>query len=205
MAEISHGLVLGIISATHPQYVFLAENNSILIEKKLVRTRMTGNRIIPSVRSCLDEIGCGIQSVDTFLALSGPGSMTGIRVGLAPVRAWAYTSGKSVVTLDTLSVLAEGFERPTLALMSAGQVNWWIQAFSGSISDTPRLVDRSKLYDYDKIDWNWVTPSRIEPKHAKKITQSPTPTQVLSSMNSAPATNWVKARPRYLFELSKNG
>lgn len=205
MAEVSSGLTLGIISVTHPQYVFLAENNSILIEKKLVRTRMTGNRIIPSVRSCLDEIGCGIESVETFLALSGPGSMTGIRVGLAPIRAWAYASGKGVVVLDTLSVLANGFERPTLALVSAGQVNWWAQAFSGDMSDTPRLIDRSMISDYDKTEWTWVSPSSIEPRHAKKIIHSPTPQQALSAMDSVSATNWVKAGPRYLFELTPNG
>lgn len=206
MAEISdNGLILGILSVTLPQYVFLAENGTVLIEKKLVRTRMTGNRIVPSVKSCLDELNLGIESVDTFLALSGPGSMTGIRAGLAPIRAWAWASGKNVLMLPTLPVLASGFTKPTLALISAGRNRWWGQAFSGNMNDTPRIMNNDRLEAYDKPEWTWVSPNEPITKNAKVIKHAPTPQQVVEMINITTPSSWTRAIPQYLFEMEYNG
>ncbi len=204
MDKVSHGLTLGILSVAQPQYVFLAENGRILIEKEIKRTRLTGNRIIPSIKSCLDEINSSIKSIDTFMALSGPGSMTGIRAGLAPIRAWGYVSNKNVLLLPTLSVLAYGFEKPVLALMAAGKDKWWGQAFSGDMKDTPRIMDEEKLKDYDNCDWTWISPAKVEPKQASVIKHFPIPKQVISIMDDYESTSWMRALPQYLFEITND-
>ncbi len=61
---------------------------------------------MPLVDALLEDSGCPIQDIDVFAVTTGPGSFTGIRIGVSAVKAMAYALDKPVVGLTTLDVLA---------------------------------------------------------------------------------------------------
>ncbi len=54
----------------------------------------------------LDSRGCRLADIDCFAAASGPGSFTGVRIGLACVKGLAEATGKPVVPVSNLQALA---------------------------------------------------------------------------------------------------
>ena len=58
------------------------------------------------VRELLERNGVGLGEVDCFAAASGPGSFTGVRVGLACVKGLAEATGKRAVAVSNLEALA---------------------------------------------------------------------------------------------------
>jgi len=64
------------------------------------------SRIFRQVEFLLEELALGLGQVDLFAVSSGPGSFTGLRVGLAAVKAWAEVYDKPVVGISALEAIA---------------------------------------------------------------------------------------------------
>jgi tRNA threonylcarbamoyladenosine biosynthesis protein TsaB len=64
--------------------------------------------LLPAVDRVLSACGLALSEVDAFVAASGPGSFTGLRVGLTTVKAWAEVFGKPVAGVSRLQGL--GFQ-----------------------------------------------------------------------------------------------
>jgi tRNA threonylcarbamoyladenosine biosynthesis protein TsaB len=63
--------------------------------------------LLPAVEQALKQGGVGMKGVEGFGAAAGPGSFTGVRVGLTTVKAWVEVYGKPVVAVSRLKALAE--------------------------------------------------------------------------------------------------
>ena len=61
--------------------------------------------LLPAVLECLKESGLQMEQVDVYAAAAGPGSFTGVRVGLTSVKAWAEVYGKRIVAVSRLEAL----------------------------------------------------------------------------------------------------
>jgi len=62
--------------------------------------------LLPAVRECLEDSGLEMEQVDAYAAAAGPGSFTGVRVGLTSVKAWAEVYGKRIAPVSRLEALA---------------------------------------------------------------------------------------------------
>jgi tRNA threonylcarbamoyladenosine biosynthesis protein TsaB len=62
--------------------------------------------LLPAVRECLQGSGLQMEDVDAYVAAAGPGSFTGVRVGLTTVKAWGEVSGKRIAAVSRLEALA---------------------------------------------------------------------------------------------------
>jgi tRNA threonylcarbamoyladenosine biosynthesis protein TsaB len=62
--------------------------------------------LLPAVRDCLGVCGLGMQDVEAYAVAAGPGSFTGVRVGLTTVKAWGEVYGRPIVAVSRLEVLA---------------------------------------------------------------------------------------------------
>ena len=67
--------------------------------------------LMPMVERALDFAGVSLRDLDALAAVTGPGSFTGIRIGVATVKAMAHGSGKPCVSVDALEALAESTGR----------------------------------------------------------------------------------------------
>lgn len=65
-----------------------------------------GQRLPLELTRALDEAGVTIDAVDLFAVVAGPGSFTGLRVGIATIQGLAMAGQKKVVAVSALEVLA---------------------------------------------------------------------------------------------------
>jgi tRNA threonylcarbamoyladenosine biosynthesis protein TsaB len=69
--------------------------------------------LLPAVGAALGKAGFRMDEVGGFAVAAGPGSFTGVRVGLASVKAWAERYGKPVAGVSRLEALAAQASRPS--------------------------------------------------------------------------------------------
>ena len=62
--------------------------------------------LLPAVRRLLDRTGLSLSELDAYAVGSGPGSFTGLRVGLTTVKAWAEIYPKPIVAVSRLAAFA---------------------------------------------------------------------------------------------------
>jgi tRNA threonylcarbamoyladenosine biosynthesis protein TsaB len=64
--------------------------------------------IMPAVDAALDAAGLRCGDVDVFAAVAGPGSFTGVRIGVCAVKALCLAAGRPCARVDALEAIAEG-------------------------------------------------------------------------------------------------
>src|SRR5215475_6394136 len=80
-------------------------------------------QLVPQIQSLLGKHKLSKHDVDAFVVISGPGSFTGLRVGLAAIKGLAEILQKPIVPVSLLEVVAvaAGVEGDVLALLDAGR------------------------------------------------------------------------------------
>jgi tRNA threonylcarbamoyl adenosine modification protein YeaZ len=63
--------------------------------------------LLPAVGRCLEHAGLSMKDVGLYAAAAGPGSFTGIRIGLTTVKAWSEVYGCPIVAVSRLHALAQ--------------------------------------------------------------------------------------------------
>lgn len=101
--------VLGIDTALPFGAVGLSENGQILYEEKIPIRPGGGERIPALIAKALQTVGWRPEDLDLVVAGRGPGSYTGIRVGLAIGKGLAYSLGIPLTGVSTLLALAANY------------------------------------------------------------------------------------------------
>jgi len=80
-------------------------------------------QLVPQIAALLEKHGLSKNQIDAFVVVSGPGSFTGLRVGLAAIKALAEILQKPIVPVSFLEVvaLAAGIDGRIIALLDAGR------------------------------------------------------------------------------------
>lgn len=68
--------------------------------------------LLVAVENCLKKASLDLRAVDVFSVATGPGSFTGLRVGITAVKAWAELYGKPAVGVSRLEVMARSCPAP---------------------------------------------------------------------------------------------
>jgi tRNA threonylcarbamoyl adenosine modification protein YeaZ len=92
------------------------------------------NSLLADIAATLEEAGLSLQDVELLACASGPGSFTGLRIGIATLKALAATLGLPCVGVSTLQAVAHaaGPSHATVALLPAGRGELFSQMFSVS-------------------------------------------------------------------------
>ena len=107
--------------------------------------------ILPMTEEAYRRAGLSLQQTDLFAAVVGPGSFTGVRIGVSTVKALAHAQGKKCVAVDALEAMAAGVQ-PFSGLLCpiqdarAGQV--YGTAFRGETRQRLLPDEPLKLEDY---------------------------------------------------------
>jgi tRNA threonylcarbamoyladenosine biosynthesis protein TsaB len=80
-------------------------------------------QLVPQIAGLLAKHGLSKKDIDAFVVASGPGSFTGLRVGLAAIKALAEILGKPIAAVSLLEAiaLAAGSQGRLTALLDAGR------------------------------------------------------------------------------------
>jgi tRNA threonylcarbamoyladenosine biosynthesis protein TsaB len=104
--------------------------------------RAAAAQLMPAMDRMLREAALDLRAVRTILVVNGPGSFTGIRVGLSTAKGLAHATGLPIVSISRLAVLASlGDRQPeSLAVLDAGRNEFYA-----------RRGEREWLASYDEI------------------------------------------------------
>ena len=99
--------VLALDTTTRSGSVALIDDQRIESERGGDATRTHAERLPQEILSLLAEHQLSTPDIDLFAVASGPGSFTGLRVGIATVQGLALVHGRRVVGVSALEALAQ--------------------------------------------------------------------------------------------------
>lgn len=146
--------ILAIDTATEVCSVAILEDNNVIKEKTLEAVNTHSVALMPLVQEILNECNLTINDIDLFACDKGPGSFTGIRIGLSTVKAFCDVTNKPCVGITSLEGFAYKFKNKIdsdyciCSLLNANHNNAYCGIFS---FENGKLV---QIHDYfsDSID-----------------------------------------------------
>lgn len=121
---------LAIETATEACSVALFEDGRLLGHDHRVLGRGHAERLVPMIAALPDK-----GKAQRILVSRGPGSFTGVRIGIATARALGIAWGAEVLGYPTLSLVAARCWQPTpqpvTVCMNGGHGEWFVQNFDG--------------------------------------------------------------------------
>ncbi|MCM1024307.1 MAG: tRNA (adenosine(37)-N6)-threonylcarbamoyltransferase complex dimerization subunit type 1 TsaB [Prevotella sp.] len=99
-------IILGIDTSGKTASAAVCSENAVLAQTT-VYTKLTHSQVIlPVCKDVLKSAGLELPDVDIIAAAAGPGSYTGLRIGIAAVKAMCFALDKPCVGISTLEALA---------------------------------------------------------------------------------------------------
>ena len=126
-------------------------DRTILIEHTGDASRTHGERLPRELMAVLEHARVDLREIDRFAVSTGPGSFTGLRVGIATIQGLAFAQKKLVVAVSSFEALAfptSGLRPPASAATAA-----WIDARRGEVFATL----------YDAAGRELATPTSLKP------------------------------------------
>ena len=97
--------ILGIETATKTGGVAIVSETGVLAEYTLNIEVTHSERLMSTVDRVLKDTGFTLANMDGFGVSMGPGSFTGLRIGLSTIKGLAFATGKPVAAVPTLKAL----------------------------------------------------------------------------------------------------
>jgi tRNA threonylcarbamoyladenosine biosynthesis protein TsaB len=137
--------VLAFDTATARGSVALVGEDGVCAEARVESAHRHSRWLLGTVEALLRGLDLAPADLDAFAVTVGPGSFTGLRVGLSSVQGLAVATGRPCVgrcTLDVLAVSAEGTAPIVVPLMDAfrGEVYWAVYGPAGAPPPEPRVA-----------------------------------------------------------------
>jgi len=122
-------------------------------------------QLVPQIAAMLMQHGLTKDQIDGFAVASGPGSFTGLRVGLAAVKGLAEILGKPIVAISRLEVVARSGKRQgkVISALDAGRSEVYLGEYDLSERASltvERLVSREEFLSTAR-ETKVVTPDRV--------------------------------------------
>jgi tRNA threonylcarbamoyladenosine biosynthesis protein TsaB len=117
--------------------------SNVIASESQAMKRGHAEALMPLIARVMKEAGIPFAALDRIAVTSGPGSFTGLRVGLSAARGIGLAASKPVVGLTTLSayaapIVSEGAEQPVISAIDARHDHVYLQAVSGNGSSLVR-------------------------------------------------------------------
>ncbi|MDR1440458.1 MAG: tRNA (adenosine(37)-N6)-threonylcarbamoyltransferase complex dimerization subunit type 1 TsaB [Clostridiales bacterium] len=98
--------ILAIDTSGAPVSVAVAEDGKLLERIWLEHGRTHSETLMPCIEQTMAGLGLGADSFGAFAAVVGPGSFTGLRIGVSAIKAMAYARGVQTLGVSSLGSLA---------------------------------------------------------------------------------------------------
>jgi tRNA threonylcarbamoyladenosine biosynthesis protein TsaB len=189
--------------------------SQIIAQESQAMKRGHAEALMPLIARVMKASGIAFTSLDRIAVTTGPGSFTGLRVGLSAARGIALAADKPVVGLTTLTafaapIVAENGEHPIISAIDARHDHVYFQVVSGDGSPlikpkvapieealdasrlgTPHVVGNAANILADRWPPSAPPPFKVDPRAAPDITW-------VAWVGAAVSPEAAPARPYYL-------
>ena len=138
--------LLTVDTSTNVFSIALSEDATVLGEESGDAGPSTSAAIPSLIRSLFNHAGFKPEDLDAFAVTVGPGSFTGVRIGIALVKGLAFAAGKPVVPISSLELLAMNARKspvPVCTMFDARKGEVYTATFSFMDGMKPILIEKA--------------------------------------------------------------
>ena len=142
--------ILAVESSCDIASVSLLEDNNLILELKEFSTANHSEALMPLIDKLLKKTNTTLDDISLFAVDNGPGSFTGIRIGLATIKAFCDVKDKQCVAVSSLEALSYTCEEDGLicSMIDAKHGNVYFGLFEKNAGKYTKLQD----FAFDNIE-----------------------------------------------------
>ncbi|MDD7765391.1 MAG: tRNA (adenosine(37)-N6)-threonylcarbamoyltransferase complex dimerization subunit type 1 TsaB [Peptoniphilaceae bacterium] len=142
--------ILAIDTSTTHSCCSVMENDYIVGEFSINQSMSHNEILLDMVQEMLSKLNIDISEIDLYVAVTGPGSFTGIRIGVTTAKALAMALNKPIVSVNTLEAMSFGVfsENKKIPIIDArgGRVYYGVyKGYDNCEIEKPDLMDIDEL------------------------------------------------------------
>ena len=124
------------------------------------RSVQHSEKLVPTVVELCKDANLDTKDIDLLMCTRGPGSFTGLRIGMAAFKGMAFALGKPIVSVSTLQAYAscvEGYEGAIVSVIDAKKQRWYLAAFDRTTDQDGKACLNRLTADTDGTEADLVT------------------------------------------------
>jgi tRNA threonylcarbamoyladenosine biosynthesis protein TsaB len=171
-------------------------SNKMIAQESQAMKRGHAEALMPLVARVMKQAGIAFAALDRIAATTGPGSFTGLRVGLSAARGIALAANKPVVGITTLAAYAaphvsEHGEHPIISVIDARHDHVYLQVVSGRGESlvTPRVAPMAEALAASRFGAPHLAGNAANLVAERWPKEAPAPAKV--DQQAAPDIAWV--------------
>jgi len=152
------GLILSIETAISVCSVALHLEGKLVGSLELHQDNVHAQKLMPLVKALLVQSGVGTEGLDAIAISAGPGSYTGLRIGVSTAKGLAYAHDLPLIAVDTLDALAYRVRETVeigdfiIPLIDARRMEVYQKVLNGSMEEVsplePLIIDAESFSAY---------------------------------------------------------
>lgn len=158
----AHDMTIGIYKDTEELYLLTEENDNDLSEK-----------LLPAIKKAFESISMTIKDIDRIYVVDGPGSFTGIRIGITVAKIVAWALKKEIIPISKLELIAstDTNGKNKLALIDARHDHVYAGMYDATLNSvmedcytsieeiSPKISEDTVVISSDSFDFETMIPN----------------------------------------------
>ena len=171
--------ILAIDTSTMISTVTISDGVEIIGDFNVNQQKTHSESLVPMIESLLSLLGMKIADIDKFVIAKGPGSFTGLRIGMTIAKTLAQVGNKDLIPVSTLLALANNSSSNSLKLpmIDARGDRVYAACFDGDFNE----LIKEDLYNIDDL--------------ARLVNDLDQQVELIGTMNEKYRDKFTKARP----------
>jgi tRNA threonylcarbamoyladenosine biosynthesis protein TsaB len=131
-----------------------SQMSSDILASEILPGRSASERLVPAIRLLIEGAGVGLDSLGAIAVVHGPGSFTGVRVGVSAAKGLCEALGVPLIAVSKLAVIAETgplslpdqpHGQPTCVLLDAGRGEFYYGEYLHGVCRREALLTREQV------------------------------------------------------------
>ena len=208
--------ILAIDTATDTATAAVTDGGRLIGECILNHKKTHSQKLMVLIERMMSDLELDMADIDLFAAAEGPGSFTGLRIGIATVKALAHSVDKPVVGVSTLEGLAynlpyaDGIIVPIMDARNNQVFNAAYEWVGGELKEVivpnacdineciERVKDKKEIFTGDGVNVHAEVIEKIGGKIAPVNARLPRASSIAAAAEKKPTQHYTELTPKYL-------